>query len=106
MAREVIVQRLLVLSLIAAVLALAPAAHASPPDQSWIPGLYDDADFDDVILLITSNLSAIHPSVGCSLRPAASVDGLVTPMNTEPRSLCAQSSALSRAPPMTVARMV
>ena len=29
-------------------------AHASPPDETWQPGIYDDADFDDVILLITS----------------------------------------------------
>ncbi|PYM91189.1 MAG: hypothetical protein DME08_22710 [Candidatus Rokuibacteriota bacterium] len=47
-----ILHRLVGLSLVTAVLALAPAAHASPPDQSWIPGLYDDADFDDVVLLI------------------------------------------------------
>src|SRR3989454_6230851 len=53
--------RLVGLSLVAAVLALAPAAHASSPDQSWIPGLYDNADFDDVVLLITSNLGAIQP---------------------------------------------
>jgi hypothetical protein len=29
-------------------------AHASPPDETWQPGIYDDADFDDVVLLITS----------------------------------------------------
>ena len=50
-----ILHRVVGLSLIAAILALAPAAHASPPDQSWIPGLYDNADFDDIVLLITSN---------------------------------------------------
>jgi hypothetical protein len=41
----------LVFGLVAVVLVLAPAAHASLPDQSWIPGLYDNADFDDVVLL-------------------------------------------------------
>src|SRR5438309_9320052 len=63
MARDLMLHRLVGVSLVAAVLALAPAAHASPPDQSWIPGLYDDADFDDIVLLITSNLGAIptHP---------------------------------------------
>jgi hypothetical protein len=49
-----ILHRLVGLSLVAAALTLAPAAYASPPDQSWTPGLYDNADFDDVVLLITS----------------------------------------------------
>jgi hypothetical protein len=57
----VILRRFVGLLLAAAILALAPAAHASPPDQSWISGLYDNADFDDVVLLITSNLGAIQP---------------------------------------------
>jgi hypothetical protein len=26
--------------------ALVPLANASPPDPTWIPGIYDDADFD------------------------------------------------------------
>jgi hypothetical protein len=37
--------RLIRVSLVAMILVLAPAAYASPPDQSWIPGLYDNADF-------------------------------------------------------------
>jgi hypothetical protein len=35
-------------------LALTPLAHASPPDQTWLAGLYDDADYDDVVLLVAS----------------------------------------------------
>ena len=27
--------------------------HASPPDPTWLPGIYDDADYDDVIGLLT-----------------------------------------------------
>ena len=26
--------------------------HASPPDPTWLPGIYDDADYDDVIGLL------------------------------------------------------
>ena len=33
-------------------------AHASPPDQTWIAGVYDQADFDDVVGLLTSVLEA------------------------------------------------
>jgi hypothetical protein len=96
----VILRQLVGLGLVAAVLALAPAAHASPPDQSWIPGLYDNADFDDVVLLITSNLGAIQPSIVWSLRPVAPAVGLITPMDTEPHPLSPLSSVLGRAPPL------
>src|SRR5262249_10408198 len=33
-------------------------AHASPPDQTWLAGVYDQADFDDVVGLLTSTLDA------------------------------------------------
>jgi len=51
-----ILRRLVGLCLVAAILTLTPVAHASPPDQTWIAGLYDDTDFDDIVLLISSNL--------------------------------------------------
>lgn len=40
--------------LIVTLAALTPAALASPPDPTWIAGLYDDGDHDDVILLVLS----------------------------------------------------
>ncbi len=49
-------QRALVLLLAVALFALAPLAQASPPDQTWISGFYDDADYDDVVLIITSSV--------------------------------------------------
>jgi hypothetical protein len=30
-------------------------AQASPPDPTWLPGIYDDADYDDVIGLLTDS---------------------------------------------------
>src|SRR5215469_18348007 len=43
-------------------------AHASPPDQIWLAGVYDQADFDDVVGLLTSALeatdSAVAPKAG------------------------------------------
>ena len=32
--------------------AIAPLAHVTPPDQTWIVGIYDNADYDDAILAI------------------------------------------------------
>jgi len=43
--------------------------HASPPDPTWLPGIYDDADYDDVIGLLTDTaairelpLGAVDPA--------------------------------------------
>src|SRR5437870_392436 len=99
MPREVTLHRFVGLGLVAVVMTLAPAAHASPPDQTWIPGLYDNADFDDVVLLITSNLGAIQPSL-VSPRMVALVVGLVSPADTPVQSLRRVASGPSRAPPL------
>ncbi len=40
---------------------LTPLAYASPPDPSWIRGIYDGADYDDVVLLITSRSGLPRP---------------------------------------------
>jgi hypothetical protein len=32
---------------------LTALAYASPPDPSWIPGIYDGADYDDVVVMLT-----------------------------------------------------
>jgi hypothetical protein len=43
-------------------LTLVAFAHASPPDETWRPGVYDEADFDDVIDLIVSLSGAVPDS--------------------------------------------
>jgi hypothetical protein len=45
-----------------ALLTLVAFAHASPPDETWRPGVYDDGDFDDVLDLIVSLSGAIPDS--------------------------------------------
>ncbi len=45
---------LLVTILVATTAWLALLAHASPPDPTWESGVYDGADYDDVILLATA----------------------------------------------------
>ena len=95
-------RRLVGLCLVAAVSALAPAAHASPPDESWMPGLYDNADFDDVILLVTDNVRMIDPSAVGSMRPVCFVVGRAMPLRAESPPSSGPSPARSRAPPATV----
>ncbi len=79
----------LILLILAALATTASLAYASPPDPSWIPGIYDDADFDDVLGLATSGTSLVGPEGAIPLR-------LVRP----PTSLEASrlESAISRFP--------
>jgi hypothetical protein len=59
--------------LVLLVLATLPSlAYASPPDPSWIPGLYDDADYDDVVVLLTSGTASVGPGPLSDLRPMVS----------------------------------
>jgi predicted anti-sigma-YlaC factor YlaD len=48
-----------VLLLAGVMLTLTPLAHAAPPDQTWIAGLYDNADYDDVVLFVTSGAELV-----------------------------------------------
>src|SRR5215510_9368065 len=59
------------LSVLLALLLIAPVtlAHASPPDQTWIAGVYDQADFDDVVGLLTSALEATESTVAPQAGP-------------------------------------
>jgi len=44
----------LVAECVAAILVVSVTlAYASPPDPSWIPGIYDDHDYDDVVGMVT-----------------------------------------------------
>jgi hypothetical protein len=45
--------------LVGAMLSLTPLAQASPPDQTWIPGLYDNADYDDVVRAVTAAIASL-----------------------------------------------
>jgi hypothetical protein len=48
------------IALMASLLAtLSSLAYASPPDPSWIAGIYDDADLDDVVGLVTSATAVV-----------------------------------------------
>jgi hypothetical protein len=52
-----------------ALFALTLLAQASPPDQTRIGGFYDNADYDDVVLMITSSVGVADIAPGASLQP-------------------------------------
>ena len=88
----------LALLLLVALVWLTPLAYASPPDQTWIGGFYDDADFDDVVLLATSLVLAlgdIAPALAASLIVVACL--LLLDVKAGP--LTVRLGAPSRAPP-------
>ena len=43
--------------LITIALLLTSLAYASPPDPTWVGGFWDDGDFDDVVIVVTSVLA-------------------------------------------------
>jgi hypothetical protein len=80
-------------------IALPALAHASPPDSTWIAGLYDDADSDDVIVRVTSAAGDVASGPPADLRPQhALVLGLVPCVESAPASLT-DLTAQPRAPP-------
>jgi hypothetical protein len=69
--------RVLRVALILILPAMLPAlAYASPTDPSWIPGIYDAADYDDVVVLVTSGTGHAAPTVEAVRPGAPSPEGL------------------------------
>ena len=54
---------LVALVLIGPIVALTPLAYSTPLDPSWICGIYDAADYDDVVVLIMSEDGGVTPSL-------------------------------------------
>ena len=101
MHRSVKVRRLLVLVallLLGPVIALTALAYATPLDPSWIRGIYDGADYDDVILLITSEAGGVTPSVVPELFNGLVVAAIAQHTSTRVAT-AAVSTLQSRAPP-------
>ena len=48
---------------------LPALAHASPPDSTWIAGVYDDADYDDIVVRIASGTGDVPSAPPTDLRP-------------------------------------
>jgi hypothetical protein len=78
---------------------LTTLAYASPPDPSWIAGLWDGGDHDDVVIRITASTGVVESSP----RDEASS---ILPFNalrseTDDRRVSSHTSSVShaRAPP-------
>jgi len=90
--------RLLAPVLVFNMFALTSLCYASPPDQTWIAGMYDDADHDDVVLAVIDS-SAVPASTAPVVRAPEAIheaqpSALVTVLS--PRS---STALLDRSPP-------
>jgi len=81
--------------LVLALSGLTPLADASPPDPSWVRGMYDDADGDDVVVLATSATAAIPRTLLADFKLS---DPLIGPA---PGPIVPRHSARSVAPRQT-----
>ena len=89
----------IVLLLLLVVAALTPMAYASPPDPSWIKGVYDDGDFDDVVMLVTSGTAMVELAPLVELQPLAPPGIMVVQSTDRLAPALTPASLRPRAPP-------
>ena len=89
-----------VLLIVLAVASLAALGHASPPDPTWLGGVWDGADYDDVVIIATS---AVAVDDGVRLETASPrwiVLGPVDAGRSPDRRSAEVAIARDRAPPI------
>ncbi len=92
--------RLVSLALVGLILGLNPMAYASPPDETWIGGYYDDADYDDVVLAITASMGVVDPPRRLELLAGGIVGG-ISLADERFHAVLTASYSHTRAPPST-----
>jgi hypothetical protein len=87
--------------LVGLMVVLTPMAWASPIDPSWIKGVYDDADFDDVVTYLTSGTIAIPALPVNDLLPALAFVSADPVLDERPAAAPPVASHSPRAPPLS-----
>jgi glucose-6-phosphate isomerase len=80
--------------------ALVPMAYASPPDPTYLAGIWDNADYDEIIILVTSASGSTDTTHHASelIRPLVVVAAIL-PGENALLSAALLSLQPSRAPP-------
>ena len=86
-------------TLVGVLLTLRVLADANPPDPTWIAGFWDDADYDDVVILITSTSGIADANPFVEVKPLRVFIAAVTTDDHQPVPALASSLRHSRAPP-------
>jgi hypothetical protein len=62
-------RRIIALAVVGVLASSALIAYADPPDPTWIPGVWDDADYDDAVARIISTASVAETELLRALEP-------------------------------------
>src|SRR5438309_4584846 len=91
--------RVLLLLVAACLFSETALAYASPPDPTWMAGIYDDDDGDDVIVSLTWAAWAIELEHNAHLPPLLLAVPFDPPSAPRLVSLAVRRAFLGRAPP-------
>ena len=95
-----LLRRFVALLLVGVLLSLGAMAHASPPDPDWLGGLWDNGDYDDIILLVTSGVGVTDShSTDDDARPTDIASQLVFPPDENRLPARPLFASPTRAPP-------
>ena len=92
-------RRSVLLLVVVAMLSLGVLAYASPPDPDWISGLWDNGDYDDIILLVTSGVGITDSHAIEDGRPLVVVRPLESTVDENRLAARPRPSSPTRAPP-------
>ena len=95
--RPVVLPAVLILTALALLLTLA---YASPPDPSWIPGVYDDADYDDVVTLVMSVTGNVVSAIPVDSGTTPACVASVPPFTEDVTVARSRFASPPRAPPV------
>jgi hypothetical protein len=81
--------------------ALVPLAYASPPDPTYLAGIWDNAEYDDIVILVTSASGSTDTThhVGDLIRRPLVVGDVILPGANALLPAASLSLQPSRAPP-------
>ena len=93
--------RRLTLLIVLVIAGLAPATYASPPDPTWLAGYWDNADFDNVVILLEGT-AAVVPALTVDPGPPVQVVARVEASEPPVVAAAVDETASPRAPPLPV----
>jgi hypothetical protein len=92
-------RRPLALLVVLTIASLVVLAHATPPDPEWLGGFWDDGDYDNVVLMVTSGVGVADSYSTDAARPVEIQRGVVVLPGDDPLLTRPHLSSDTRAPP-------
>ena len=92
-------RRLLAFLVVFAIGSLAVLAHASPPDPDWVSGFWDNGDYDNVVVMVTSGVGIADSHATDDTQPAETPGPIVSVSDENRLSSRPRLSTPTRAPP-------